>query len=73
VKVPYVKGETESTAKSDLEADGLVVSETTQQVTSASDDGVVLQVTPSGGTTVQQGSTVNLVIGQYSAGPTTTG
>ncbi|MHB8463324.1 MAG: Stk1 family PASTA domain-containing Ser/Thr kinase [Acidimicrobiales bacterium] len=65
VKVPYVKGDDEATAHGVLEEAGLVVAESTQSVATASDDGIVLSVDPPGGTTVQQGSTVNLVIGRY--------
>ena len=72
VQVPYVRGDAEATARAAIENLGLVVSETTEQVTNASDDGIVLSVNPSGGTSVPQGSTVKLVIGRYSTASTPT-
>jgi serine/threonine-protein kinase len=72
VYVPYVQGDTEATAKQVIEARGLVATETTETVTRQSQDGTVIDESPAGGTLVDQGSSVNIVIGQYTAPTTTT-
>lgn len=74
VRVPYVRGLNESDARAAIEAKGLVAAESFQQVTNPSQDGKVIDQTPAGGTSVEQGSTVNLVIGRLSpvGGSTTT-
>jgi len=72
VRVPYVLNYTEANARADIEARGLVVAESTQTVGDPSKDGVVLDQTPGAGVTVYQGSTVDLVIGQYQGTTTTT-
>ncbi len=68
VRVPYVDYYSESRAKDALQTAGLVVSEVTQQ-SSASNNGVVLDVSPSAGTLVPSGSTVTLTIGQNGTAP----
>jgi serine/threonine-protein kinase len=72
VRVPYVLNYTEANARADIQARGLVVAESTQTVSDPSQDGVVLDQTPGAGVTVSQGSTVDLVIGQYQGTTTTT-
>jgi eukaryotic-like serine/threonine-protein kinase len=72
VRVPYVINFTEANARADIQTRGLVVAETTEVVTSRSKDGVVLDQQPGAGVTVDQGTTVNLIIGQYQAATTST-
>jgi eukaryotic-like serine/threonine-protein kinase len=68
VPVPDVKGQTESAAKSTLQAAGFTVTTTSQQSSSAQ-AGTVISQTPSGGTLTLPGSTVNLVIAQTAPPP----
>lgn len=75
VRVPYVRGLNEADARAAIEGKGLVAAESFQQVANPSQDGKVIEQTPAGGTSVDQGSTVNLVIGRLSpvgGGSTTT-
>ena len=66
VRVPYVRGLNEADARAAIEGKGLVAAESFQQVTNPNQDGKVIDQTPAGGTSVEQGSTVNLVIGRLS-------
>jgi serine/threonine-protein kinase len=68
VRVPYVQYDSASRAQSVLTADGLVVSQTTQAVSSSSRNGIVLDESPAPGTLVPAGSTVTLTVGQYGSG-----
>jgi eukaryotic-like serine/threonine-protein kinase len=61
VKVPDVTGETESQAKSNLEAAGFTV-HTTPQTTSSAAPGTVISQTPTGGTPLAAGSGVSIVV-----------
>ena len=70
VAVPNVTGDSAARAKSALRAAGFNVSVTTQTVTKKSQDGIVLSQSPSGGTKVDKGATVTLVVGSYKQ-PTT--
>jgi serine/threonine-protein kinase len=64
VSVPNVAGQDQATATQNLEAAGLTVGAVTTQVTSdESQVDTVLVTDPSSGTQVEQGSTVDLVIG----------
>jgi serine/threonine-protein kinase len=61
VKVPDVTGESQDSAKSQLQGDGLQV-KTTTQTSSTATAGNVISQTPVGGTSVAPGSTVTLVV-----------
>jgi serine/threonine-protein kinase len=64
VSVPNVAGQDQATATQNLQAAGLTVGTVTTQVTSdGSQVGTVLGTDPSSGTQVDQGSTVDLVVG----------
>jgi beta-lactam-binding protein with PASTA domain len=69
--VPDVTNQDEPTAKALLEGSGFKVKETTQPVTDPSEQGIVLDQSPTGGTNAPSGSTVTIVVGKYSG--TTTG
>jgi len=69
--VPYVVGWSASKATSELQARGLVATETMTPVSNPSRDGVVLDESPSPGGMVPGGSTITLTVGQYS--PPTSG
>ncbi|HWG73448.1 MAG TPA: Stk1 family PASTA domain-containing Ser/Thr kinase [Acidimicrobiales bacterium] len=72
VTVPNVDGQTLQQAQAMLSAAGLTPSVTEQPVTDPSQNNQVLSSNPAQGTTVNQGSTVTLVVGQYTAPSTTT-
>ena len=72
VTVPNVDGQTLQQAQAMLAAAGLNPSVTAQPVTDPNQDNQVLSSNPSQGATVNQGSTVTLVVGQYTAPSTTT-
>jgi eukaryotic-like serine/threonine-protein kinase len=61
VKVPDVRGQSESSAKSTLQNAGFQV-QTSNQTTSTAKSGTVISQSPAGGTQVISGSTVTLVI-----------
>ncbi|GAC1532346.1 MAG: Stk1 family PASTA domain-containing Ser/Thr kinase [Acidimicrobiales bacterium] len=67
VRVPYVRNLRTADARAAIEAKGLVVTETTQQVANLSEDGRVIDQSPVGGSAVDQGSTVNIVVGHFVA------
>jgi beta-lactam-binding protein with PASTA domain/tRNA A-37 threonylcarbamoyl transferase component Bud32 len=64
VTVPDETGRKQADAKSDLEGRGFTVVVTDQLVSDPSQDGRVVDQTPSGGTKVDPGSTVTLFVGQ---------
>ena len=68
--VPGVTGKTASDAGSALRAAGFSVSETTKTVKDRAKNGIVLDQSPAGGTTAKKGSTVSIVVGKASSGPT---
>ncbi len=63
--VPSVTGDTVAAARSVLTAAGFTVTQTTQTVTSKSQNGIVLSQSPSGGSNAKKGSTVTIVVGHY--------
>jgi eukaryotic-like serine/threonine-protein kinase len=72
--VPTVIGEKAGVASSQIQAAGLSVVEQQKSVGSRHRDGLVLRQSPSGGSTVRKGSTVTIIVGQYTppTGPTGT-
>jgi beta-lactam-binding protein with PASTA domain len=71
VSVPSVTGDSQAAAGSAITAAGLTPSFNSTPVNAQSQDGVVQAQSPSAGTSVNTGSTVQLTVGSYSA-PTTT-
>jgi serine/threonine-protein kinase len=69
-RVPGVTGKTASAASSELQAAGFAVSETTQNVKDQTKNGLVLSQSPAAGTTAKKGSTVTIVVGKFTGGPT---
>ena len=74
VQVPDLSNMTEQDAREAVEALNLVlnVSNSTQPVADQSQDGRVVSQVPSEGTTVDQGDTVTVTLGEYTPPPTTT-
>jgi eukaryotic-like serine/threonine-protein kinase len=72
VHVPNVIGKTQAEAQSILSNAGLQPSFTTQAVSDPNQNGKVQSESPVPGTSVDQGSTVNAVIGTYQSPSTTT-
>ena len=72
VNVPSITGDTEAAANAALQAAGLTGKFTTTPVTSSAQNGLVQSETPAANSTVNEGSTVNVVIGTYKAPTTTT-
>jgi len=74
VQVPDLSNMTEQEATEALEARNLVinVSNSTQPVADQAQDGRVVGQVPSPGTTVDQGDTVTVTLGEYTPPPTTT-
>jgi serine/threonine-protein kinase len=68
--VPGVTGDTASAATSALQSAGFKVSQTTQNVTDKKKDGVVLSQSPGAGASAKKGSTVTIVVGKATSGPT---
>jgi serine/threonine-protein kinase len=68
VSVPTVVGESAQEATSDLEAAGFQVVQQYMS-TDASQDGIVQEQNPDGGTQATKGTTVTIVIGRHSPGP----
>jgi serine/threonine-protein kinase len=64
--VPDVTGEDEGTATSDLESAGFQVQVVDQQTADASQDGIVLDQDPAGGSQAPAGATVTIVVGRSS-------
>jgi serine/threonine-protein kinase len=71
VPVPDLRNQTQNQAAATLNAAGLVGNFTTQPTNDPHKDGVVISQSPAPGSTVNKGSTVNVVIGAFQA-PTTT-
>ncbi|HEY3207068.1 MAG TPA: Stk1 family PASTA domain-containing Ser/Thr kinase [Gaiellaceae bacterium] len=63
--VPDVTNQDEPTARALLEGSGFKVKETTQDVNDPSEDGIVLDQTPVGGSDAPTGSKVTIVVGSY--------
>jgi eukaryotic-like serine/threonine-protein kinase len=72
VTVPDLTNDTQAAASAALQAAGLVGSFSTVPVSNGNQDGIVQSQTPSNGTNVNQGSTVNVTIGKFTPSPTTT-
>jgi serine/threonine-protein kinase len=66
VDVPDVTGEDEQQATSDLESAGFTVNTTDRTVSDQTQDGIVLDEHPAGGTQAPSGSTVTIVVGRFS-------
>ena len=64
VTVPDVTGDDVSTATEKIEAEGLSVGSTSEEYSDEYDEGEVIRTTPSSGSEVEEGSTVNLVVSQ---------
>ena len=71
VKLPSVVGSSYDSAYDTLATAGYVIVKTEESVTSESENGVVLSMTPGAGEWVRSGATVTLKVGVYSAPPTT--
>ncbi len=70
VSVPTVVGETAQQAVGMLQSAGFLVNQQFVSVSDASQDGIVQQQNPDGGTQATKGTTVTILIGQHSpAGP----
>ena len=65
--VPNVVGQTVASAQSQLTGAGFTFTQQTQTVTNSAQNGIVLSQNPGAGTTQTQGSSVTLVVGQYTA------
>ena len=63
VAVPSVIGDTQQAGRATLRAEGLKVEVSKENVTDPGDDGVIIEQTPPGGTSVPPGTTVSIVIG----------
>ena len=74
VQVPNLRDMTEQQARNALAERNLVlnVSNSTQPVADQSQNGLVMSQVPDPGTTVDQGSTVTVTLGEYTPPPTTT-
>jgi eukaryotic-like serine/threonine-protein kinase len=72
VTVPALVGNTQAQAQSALSAAGLTPSFTTTPVTDPSQDGLVQSQNPASGSQAAKGSTVQVVVGAYTAPSTTT-
>jgi serine/threonine-protein kinase len=72
VTVPDLSNATQAAASAALQAAGLTGNFSNQPTTNASQNGRVISQNPGPNATVDKGSTVNVVIGQFTA-PTTTG
>ena len=70
--VPYVRGMTAAAATTALQGAGFQVQETAQSVSDQARNGIVLHETPKAGTAAKVGSTVTIVVGQYTAPTTST-
>jgi eukaryotic-like serine/threonine-protein kinase len=66
VGVPNVEGLNEANARTQLEAAGLSVSVSQEDVSNPGQDGRVLRQSPSAGQQVDRGSTVNIVVARFS-------
>jgi serine/threonine-protein kinase len=66
--VPDVTGEDEATATVDLQNAGFTVDSVDSATSDPSEDGVVLDESPSGGSHAADGSSVTITVGRYSGG-----
>jgi len=66
--VPSVIGEDEEAASADLQTAGFSVSTVDRQTGDPSDDGVVVDQDPSGGSSADAASTVTIYVGRYDGG-----
>src|SRR5215472_6363405 len=73
VTVPSVVGESAGQATRDLQSAGFVVSQQFITVGDPTQNGIVQQQNPDGGTSAPRGSTVTITVAQYSPSNTTTG
>jgi beta-lactam-binding protein with PASTA domain len=71
VQVPNLSGDTQAQAQQALSSAGLKGSFSTQPTTNPADNGVVISQSPAPNTSVNQGSTVDVVIGSYQSTSTT--
>ena len=67
VKVPGLVGQTRADAVAELRSRGLTPVVTERQITDPERDGLVVQQSPSGGTEVEEGSEVSVVVGDFVA------
>ena len=72
VSVPNVQGQKAAAATTALTAAGFKVTPSSQAVTNSSQNGIVLSQSPTGGRKAKKGSTVRIVIGQFTAPTTST-
>jgi eukaryotic-like serine/threonine-protein kinase len=66
--VPDVTNQDEPTAKAILQGSGFKVTEAQETVNDPSEDGIVLDQNPTGGTDAPAGSTVTITVGSYPGG-----
>ncbi|HET7046674.1 MAG TPA: Stk1 family PASTA domain-containing Ser/Thr kinase [Solirubrobacteraceae bacterium] len=71
-QVPDVTGDTVKGATNALKAAGFKVAKQTKPVTKQSNDGIVVEEQPKAGSTQTKGSTVTIIVGQFTPPPTTT-
>ncbi len=71
-RVPDVKGQTAAAATSALQAAGFKVVQETKKVKEQANNGIVVKQTPKSGGTVNKGSAVTIVVGQYTPPTSTT-
>jgi serine/threonine-protein kinase len=64
--VPDVTGQDETTATSTLQSAGFVVEVIDQPTTDQTQDGIVLDEQPAGGTRAPRGSVVTIYVGRFS-------
>jgi beta-lactam-binding protein with PASTA domain/predicted Ser/Thr protein kinase len=70
--VPNVVGESQDAAKADIEGAGLSARVVRRTTTDESEDGQVLDQSPSAGTRLPRGEAVTIFVGKFKAPPTTT-
>jgi serine/threonine-protein kinase len=68
VSVPDVTGEDETTATQNLQSAGLTVHVVDRDTTDVSQDGLVVEQTPTANESVQPNSTVTIYVGRYTGG-----
>ena len=71
-QVPNVVGQPQNQARSMLTSAGYGVSAQSQPVSDPTQNGIVLNQSPAGGTPANQGTTVTIVVGKFSPGGGTT-
>ena len=72
IAIPTVTGESGTSAASQLRSDGFTVNQTVRTVTDPAKNGIVLRQTPGAGVRRRKGSTVTIVVGQFTQTTTTT-